>query len=1343
MSISSRDGYSVRLIYDPETLLLHQVESDDGRYLQFEYDAKRRIQKIVGYAGQTWGYEYDAEDNLRYVLNPDATPNDDTDNPRRQYHYNEPAFTSGADLPHALTGITDERGIRYATYEYYPDGRAKASYHADNAQRVDITYNDSDGTRTVTNSRGQQSTYSTAVQHGVALVTDISGPGCSTCSTGNTSYQYDPVNNNLLSRTENGVTTQYDDYDDKGQYGYKIEAVGTPEERRTDYSYDPRFFHKITTITEPSVAPGQQKITTYTYDDWANRRSETVNGFRPDGTPVSRSTTWEYEGPLHQLSRMDGARTDVADITTYDYYPDDPAQGPNRARLRKVTDATGVAVRDQIQYTPTGKVMSESRPNSLTLAYSYYPGNDRLETLTESDGTSSHVTLWTYLATGEVESITQAHGSPGATTLAFGYDDARRLTSITDGLGNYIEYQLDTEGNREAERIHDASGILKKQLTQTFDLYNRLDTRTQANELIDQDMAPNGTLDLSTDGRGAVTDYGYDALKRLTQVVQDQSGGDPTTSNATILYGYDTADRLTSVTDPIGGNTGYVYDDLGNLLSQTSPDTGTTSFTHDAAGNVITRNEAKGQAFHYAYDALNRVTEVDGPGFLADLSYQYDTCAGGNGRLCRVSNPDAVVHYGYDGFGNPTRLPGLRYAYDGANRLRTLTYPSGARVTYHYDAAGQVERMELTVNGVTQTLADTITHLPFGPVSQLEYGNGLALTQTFDTAYRMQSQTVPNVLALTYPEYDPTGNLLGREDGLGGTPETYSYDPLSRLDTAAGPFGARDYTHDLNGNRTDLDGTAYGYTPNSNRLAAIGSADVLLDDNGNTLNQGSWTFDYNAHNRLIAAYDDGVLAATYAYNGLGQRTRKLRADGRGRHFLYGTSGELLAETDIDGNILNEYLYLNGQLIALYQPDDSGNGLTNAEEDVFGTNPANVDRDGDGLLDRDEWFWIGTDARMADTDGDGVLDGEEQAAGTDPLSASSYPGDGDVNQDGRVDVGDLLLVTQIALGQRTPTPEQFIRADINRDGVVDVVDVLLLQRRILGLSFLELFHDLPGSQTLLAVIDGARDGIQLAAHAFHANLIGTAQAAVSNGKLYYVHTDHLGTPKALTDESGNRVWSAVHDPFGMAVVDPGSTVEMNVRFPGQYYDSETRLHYNAARYYNPSTGRYITTDPIGLNGGVNPFIYAYANPIILIDPDGLRGFSPAPRPGPQPNFGRPNRNEQGFRNREKYGSPYGRHNQNPPLPRPPIDPFNPAWREIHEQLESLENPGEKGRIPDPSPETNFIEVCDAWACPNGPVCPDYTVHNGHSFMSSGSNDGCFCVRTKKVPIAPQPSNWRFY
>jgi hypothetical protein len=174
------------------------------------------------------------------------------------------------------------------------------------------------------------------------------------------------------------------------------------------------------------------------------------------------------------------------------------------------------------------------------------------------------------------------------------------------------------------------------------------------------------------------------------------------------------------------------------------------------------------------------------------------------------------------------------------------------------DAAGQVSGVDLTVAGTTQSLATGLAHAPFGPLTALTYGNGLTLTQTFDTAYRMTAQTIPGVLALTYPQYDANGNLAARDDALASLTETYAYDTLDRLDAATGPFGSRGYAYDKNGNRTALGGTAYTYAPNSNRLTAIGSTDVLLDANGNTLNKGTWTFDYTAHNRLAFAYDDGA-----------------------------------------------------------------------------------------------------------------------------------------------------------------------------------------------------------------------------------------------------------------------------------------------------------------------------------------------------------------------------------------------------------------------------------------------------------------------------------------------------
>jgi len=103
--------------------------------------------------------------------------------------------------------------------------------------------------------------------------------------------------------------------------------------------------------------------------------------------------------------------------------------------------------------------------------------------------------------------------------------------------------------------------------------------------------------------------------------------------------------------------------------------------------------------------------------------------------------------------------------------------------------------------------------------------------------------------------------------------------------------------------------------------------------------------------------------------------------------------------------------------------------------------------------------------------------------------------------------------------------------------------------------------------------------------------------------YYFHNDHLGTPHILTNDSQAIAWKTVYTPFGEAVASI-QTVENPFRFPGQYYDPETGLHYNYFRYYNPQTGRYITPDPIGLEGGINLFAYVRGNPLRWVDPFGL-------------------------------------------------------------------------------------------------------------------------------------------
>jgi len=103
--------------------------------------------------------------------------------------------------------------------------------------------------------------------------------------------------------------------------------------------------------------------------------------------------------------------------------------------------------------------------------------------------------------------------------------------------------------------------------------------------------------------------------------------------------------------------------------------------------------------------------------------------------------------------------------------------------------------------------------------------------------------------------------------------------------------------------------------------------------------------------------------------------------------------------------------------------------------------------------------------------------------------------------------------------------------------------------------------------------------------------------------YFVHNDHLGTPKKITDDVQAVVWDAVYEPFGETEIVTAS-IENNVRLPGQYSDQETGLNYNLFRDYDPSLGRYVESDPIGLSGGENTYSYVYQNPLVNIDKTGL-------------------------------------------------------------------------------------------------------------------------------------------
>jgi len=141
---------------------LERVDHEGGGLLRFGWNADGRVATVTLGETQTWRYRYDAAGNLEYVDNPDGTAT--------QYHYDDVRF------PHALTGITDERGVRYATYSYDDQGRAAVSAHAGGAERIVVDYH-ADGTRTVTDSRENKSTYATSENLGTVVADSVTG-GC-------------------------------------------------------------------------------------------------------------------------------------------------------------------------------------------------------------------------------------------------------------------------------------------------------------------------------------------------------------------------------------------------------------------------------------------------------------------------------------------------------------------------------------------------------------------------------------------------------------------------------------------------------------------------------------------------------------------------------------------------------------------------------------------------------------------------------------------------------------------------------------------------------------------------------------------------------------------------------------------------------------------------------------------------------------------------------------------------------------------------------------------------------------------------------------------------------------
>lgn len=901
ISIEDRSGLTHTLTYNSKGSLVN-ITDTFGNKLQFTHDNYGNFSTLVDPAGDNYQFTYASNGNLTSIVYPDGKT--------RTYHYNEPAYTSNANLPNALTGITDENGVRYATYTYDAQGRAVVTEHAGGADRYVLGYSTNGSNTIVTDPLNSQYTHYFQTIHGVAKSTGQSQPAGSGCSAASSATTYD-TNGNVASRTDfNGHKTCYA-YDlDRNLEITRVEGLSAGSACPGDLlSYTPAVNsseRKILTTWHASFRlpvriTESKRETSYVYDTSGN-----ITQFRVKDTATNAVRTWNTSYSYHpsipgviQQKTENGPRKDVTDVTTTDYYaPDATCVGGHlgcRGQVASIANALG-HVTQITRYNAHGQPEEIIDPNGLTTTLTY---DVRQRLLSRTSGTE--ITSYQYDGVGQLKKIIL----PDSSFLSYNYDAAHRLTDITDNLGNRVHYTLDAMGNRTKEELFDPLNNLAQTQQREYDALGRLwkDIGAQS-QTTQYQYDAQGNLKQVTDPLLHSVAHQFDARNRLTQTT------DP--ANGIIRQTLDALDQITQVSDPRNIDTTYTVNGFGNVTQETSADRGTINYTYDTAGNLKTVTDARGVKHTYIWDALNRPTKrthttVAGIPATAALIWNYDAGTNGIGRLTGMSDESGSTNFSYDPNGrllNKTQITRigtinytltLGYHYDSFGRLDHMTYPSGTQVSTTYGVDGRPA--EIRVNG--NLLLSNIVYQPFGEPKSWVWGNGQAYTRSFDLDGRLKTHPLGgNTRTLTY---DAASRITNTTDTNPVYNRTYDYDALSRLTSQANNTGFKLWGYDANSNRTNAQtgSTNYPFTiaTISNRLQDVAGPVIKTynyDAAGNPLSDGATTFTWNAAGKLSTTVNN-TKTHKYKYNALDQRISKNGPLSSKHFFFYDPAGQLIGE----------------------------------------------------------------------------------------------------------------------------------------------------------------------------------------------------------------------------------------------------------------------------------------------------------------------------------------------------------------------------------------------------------------------------------------------------------------
>ncbi|MGC1549209.1 MAG: DUF4329 domain-containing protein, partial [Rhodanobacter sp.] len=918
---------------------------------------------------------------------------------------------------------------------------------------------------------------------------------------------------------------------------------------------------RVASMNQPCGPQCDQPWKTRTYDANGNPLSST------DFNGNTTATTYNSVNLLTQQIDAQGQPTQRTTNTTWNTTLRVPL-------LRTVLNASGTAVTQTgWTYNTTGQTLARceidpTQAASYTCAatgtvptgvrrwtYTYCTAVDTVQcplvglllSVTGPRTDLTQTTTYSYYLSSSATSC----GTPGAACHQVG-----DLYQVTDALG-HVTTLVSYDADGRITRTTDANGV---NTDLTYTPRGWLATRSVGGATTSFGYTPYGAVATVTDPDGVITTYGYDAAHRLTKITDALGNYVQYTLDAA---GDKTAEQVYDSTGTLHKSLSRSYNTLGQLtatvdgLSNTVFNAG-YSDSYDANGNLVHSADALGFQRKLGYDALNRLAST-------------------------IAN--------YNGSDTATQNTTTGYGYDSLDRLTQVTDPSNLATTYQYNGLSDAIGQTSPDTGSTTRTVDAA-----GNVLTSTDAKGITAVTTYDALDRRISVSYPDTtqnLTLTYDEansvtgcassnpigrltrlvensvtsvycYDARGNVIQKQQitSAGTDTTAYTYTTANRLSGITYPSGSQvAYSRDGDGriqsvSLTPVNGTASAAVSSVSYLPFGPVASYTLG-NGQTV-----TRSYDANYRFTDV-TSSAMALHFAHDAMGDITALGNASGANpatESYAYDPLYRLSNVTEAGGTVLESYTYNPtgdrlSKTASITEPGTGAYSYTSGAHQLIG---------------------VGSTVRTADANGNTT----SSASGSNTLGFGYNARNRlTVVQSSGTTVGTY---TYNALGQRI--------------GKVASVPAAVTERYDYG----------QGSHLLGEYGTTNRDYVWLGSllvATVDNTTVGTTTTATTN----YVHVDGLGTPRAVTNSAGTVVWQSAYagNPFGQQPPTSTTGYVLNLGFPGQYYDAESGLYYNMHRDFDSGTGRYLQSDPRGLNGGqASTYAYVNGNPLSSMDPLGL-------------------------------------------------------------------------------------------------------------------------------------------